>query len=114
MRTSYIQIDGVLYEKGTEPRPQTPMVMPDIQPYQSMVTGEIIESRSKHREHLKRHGCVEIGNDIDRIYKKEMPDVAPQQRHELVRSQIAGMRHDEFKAMLKRDLDQIRWNSNNR
>lgn len=40
-----------------------PMVMPDIQPYRSMVTGEVINSRSRHREHLKDHGCVEVGND---------------------------------------------------
>lgn len=38
-------------------------VMPDIQPYQSMADGSMIMSRSQHREHLKRHGLVEIGND---------------------------------------------------
>lgn len=39
------------------------MVMPDIQPYVSMVDGSIINSRSRHREHLREHGCVEVGND---------------------------------------------------
>lgn len=40
-----------------------PMVVNDIQPYRSMVTGEIINSRSRHREHLKDHGCIEVGNE---------------------------------------------------
>lgn len=40
-----------------------PGVVPDIQPYKSMLTGEMIESRSKHRSHLKQHGCIEIGNE---------------------------------------------------
>ena len=38
-------------------------VMPDIKPYRSMVDGTLITSRSRHREHLKAHGCVEVGND---------------------------------------------------
>lgn len=38
--------------------------MPDIKPYKSMVTGEMITSRSKHREHLKRHDLIEVGNEI--------------------------------------------------
>lgn len=38
-------------------------VMPDIQPYRSMIDGSIIESRSKHRAHLKANGCIEIGNE---------------------------------------------------
>lgn len=39
------------------------MVVNDIAPYRSMVTGEIINSRSRHREHLKDHGCIEVGNE---------------------------------------------------
>jgi hypothetical protein len=37
--------------------------MPDIQPYKSMIDGREITSRSRHREHLRQHGCVEVGND---------------------------------------------------
>lgn len=55
-----------------------PMVMPDIQGYKSMVTGEWIGSRSAHREHLKEHRLVEIGNE--RITKK-----APQLDREGIR-----------------------------
>jgi len=40
-----------------------PMVIADIQPYQSMATGEMITSRSHHRDHLKQHGLIELGNE---------------------------------------------------
>lgn len=39
-------------------------VMPDIQGYRSMASGEYITSRSRHREELKRHGLIEVGNEI--------------------------------------------------
>jgi hypothetical protein len=38
-------------------------VMPDIVPYKSMITGETITSRSRHREHLRSHNCIEVGNE---------------------------------------------------
>lgn len=44
---------------------EAPMVMGDIQPYKSMVTGEMITSRSRHRDHLKRHNVIEVGNEIN-------------------------------------------------
>jgi putative FmdB family regulatory protein len=40
-----------------------PQVAADIQPYRSVIDGSLISSRSKHREHLKAHGCVEVGNE---------------------------------------------------
>src|ERR1700741_404986 len=40
-----------------------PYVMADIQPYKSMIDGSMIESRSKHRTHLKDHGMIEVGNE---------------------------------------------------
>lgn len=52
-----------------------PMVMGDIQPYKSMVTGEMINSRSVHRAHLKEHRLVEVGNETKYIsqQKKQAP-----------------------------------------
>lgn len=38
-------------------------VIADISPYRSVVTGEYITGRSQHKEHLKRHNLVELGND---------------------------------------------------
>lgn len=38
-------------------------VVGDIQPYKSMITGETIQGRRQHREHLRQHGCIEVGNE---------------------------------------------------
>lgn len=46
-----------------EKRTTSWQVMPDISPYISMVDGSVINSRSVHRNHLRQHGCVEVGND---------------------------------------------------
>lgn len=40
-----------------------PMVCGDIEPYISQIDGSVINSRSRHREHLRDHGCIEVGNE---------------------------------------------------
>jgi len=47
-----------------------PTVISDIEGHISMADGSWIDSRSKHRENLKRNGCVEIGNDVPTEHKK--------------------------------------------
>ena len=112
MRKSYVQIDGVLYEKGTEPRSVAPMVMPDIKPYTSMITGETIKSRSQHREHLQQHGCVEIGNEVEHMTKpRPWKDYSAESRKELIRAQVDAMSHADFKRALQRDIESVKWNS---
>ena len=56
-------------EKEKNIRRVAPMVASDIGGYVSQVDGSWIESRSKHRDHLKRHGMVEIGNDVPMKHK---------------------------------------------
>lgn len=61
-------------------------IMPDIQPYQSMIDGSIISSRSKHRAHLKQHGCIEVGNDSSVKNPKRKPlDSPPGLKETLIR-----------------------------
>ena len=43
---------------------EAPMVQSDIEGYISQVDGSWIDSRSKHRAHLKQHRMVELGNDV--------------------------------------------------
>ena len=66
MRTRYVWRDGEMIEiavahPGAEPRIQ---VMPDIGGYKSMADGSWISSRSQHRDHLRRHNCFEVGNEM--------------------------------------------------
>lgn len=55
-----------------------PRVIPDIQPYKSIVTGERIKGRRHHKEHLREHNLVELGNEPIRDRRPvEMPPVIP-------------------------------------
>ena len=110
MHKRYVQINGQLYERGHEPVAEGPMVIEDIKPYQSQVTGEMITSRSQHREHLKQHDCVEIGDQIQHL-KMNRPTFESAQRKELIRAQVDAMSHAEFKRALQRDIDNVKWNS---
>lgn len=44
----------------------------DLKAYKSMITGEMIEGRAKHRAHLKAHGCIEVGNELDKAKPKSL------------------------------------------
>lgn len=60
-RKSYIQIDGVLYEKGAEPasyEKQAPRVFGDLPDFVSPIDGTIVRGRAGMREHCKRHDVV--------------------------------------------------------
>lgn len=59
-------------------------VVKDIEPYRSMVTGERIGGRRQHRDHLKAHGCIEVGNEF-------VPPKAPEY--------VGGVGQDIRKAM---------------
>ena len=51
-------------EKQENIRRETSMVMSDIEGYISQVDGTWIKSRSHHRDHLKQHKMIELGNDV--------------------------------------------------
>lgn len=57
-----------------------PMVMTDMQPYRSMIDGRMITSRSQHRDHLKSHGCIEVGNETKYLKPKEKIDLTPESK----------------------------------
>jgi hypothetical protein len=42
---------------------EAPMVVRDISEYVSMIDGSVISSRKQHRDHLRAHGCIEVGNE---------------------------------------------------
>ena len=70
MRFIY-RADGTSYEVGQDSTPSScHHIMPDIAPYRSMVTGEMIGGRSQHREHMRAHQLVEIGNETKYLQPK--------------------------------------------
>lgn len=61
--TTYRMIDGELVAVRKTETPSTFNVIGDVPAYRSVITGETIEGRSAHREHLAKHGCEEVGNE---------------------------------------------------
>lgn len=74
IKAEYVNDELVFSRDDYEITPDyaAPMIMPDIQPYQSMIDGSLITSRSKHRDHLRQHNCIEIGNETKYLEKKEL------------------------------------------
>ena len=70
--------------KHTKPGHQ---IMLDIQPYKSMVDGSMITSRSKHREHLRQHNCIEIGNET----MQNTPPPVQNNRREMLHRRLGDM-----------------------
>ena len=82
-------------------------VMPDIKPYKSMITGEVISSRSKHREHLKRHGCIEVGNEIG---SRGIPDTSPGKRKEIIKELVNQHTDSTWRKMMRHEVQMRRDN----
>ena len=63
MKRTYVLVDGEFVERKKDSKGRYHYVMPDIQPYRSMIDGKMVSSRSEHRRHLKANNCIEVGND---------------------------------------------------
>ena len=92
-RRRFLQINGELVEVTPDyvPEPRTDYhIMPDIKGYRSMVNGEWISSRSRHREHLREHGLSsnnEVGNDPSVLKARPKPlQSPPGLKEELIRA----------------------------
>ena len=109
MKKRYDCRDGKAIETGRLGK-SGPMIMPDIKPYRSMITGEMITSRSKHREHLKRHGCIEVGNETSQQFQAydRLHEPLRDKRREVIRQQFADMPHKEFKKVIENSVRKAR------
>jgi hypothetical protein len=75
--------------KQKQPIRQASMVQSDIQGYISQVDGSWIDSKSKHREHLKQHRMIELGNDYLTEQKKhEVSKQSQEMRKRAIAEQI--------------------------
>ena len=65
-RKSWVYVNGKAYEKGTEPQlggeKAKYQIIPDIEPFKSPITGEVIRGRGHLRQHMKEHGVTNIGD----------------------------------------------------
>ena len=73
---------------------EAPIVMSDIEGYVSQVDGSWIDSRSKHRNHLKQHRMIELGNDVP----TRQPDAqVSKQSQEARKRQIAELAYAKLR-----------------
>ena len=103
MKRTYIWVDGEMVEKPSSVRRNHHYVIQDEnKPYKSMSDGRMIDSRTKHKRHLKENNCFEIGNE----------EFAPKRETKLVNSKRKEILRDQLHNMTDRDanriLDQIR------
>lgn len=82
MRRRYVFMDGEMVEvsetyENKRPSTDSHNIIPDIAPYRSMIDGSVITSRSKHRAHLRQHGCIEVGNDSSVMNPQRKPLQSP-------------------------------------
>ena len=65
-----------------------PQVIKDIDPYVSQIDGSLITSRSQHRDHLKAHGCIEVGNE--KMEPQKTSWIEQKENKEALRQEIAA------------------------
>lgn len=78
-----------------------PQVVGDLKPYRSMIDGSIVDGRKRHRDHLKAHSCVEIGNDTSHLNRKAAPIHG---RKESLHRMLADVSERELQGMIKREI----------
>jgi len=73
MRKSWIQINGKLIPKEEAHLYDSKgvMILPDIEPFVSPVTGEVIKGRAHLRQHMKQHGVTNIGDYSSEYFQKK-------------------------------------------
>ena len=85
MRKRWVYINGEAIPIGEHVPEAKVFIRGDLQPYQSMVTGEMVDGRSKHREHLRMHGVVEVGDAYDKGLPQSKPKSDPRLREHIAR-----------------------------
>jgi len=73
---------------------EAPMVQSDIEGYVSMVDGTWIKSKSMHRDHLRQHRMIELGNDVP---MKQPEAYVTKQSQEARKRQIAELAYAKLK-----------------
>ena len=106
MKKTYRAV-GNSWVETTKQISTAPMIMTDIQPYKSMIDGSMITSRSHHRNHLKDHNCIEVGNE-----KMESKPPAPvkSKTREILHAQLDNMTNNQANKIMHNIREYARFN----
>ena len=110
MKKSYIWQGDRLVEKIPTRKSREHYVQDDIKPYQSMINGQMITTRSQHRRHLKANRCIEVGNESMETRLTQTKS----NRREVLREQLSNMTHKDANRILERIRDEIRFSNPHR
>ena len=61
--TTYVYRNGKMVVKTAASSDPHVQIIPDIKPYRNMIDGKMVTSRFAHRNLLRDHGCIEVGNE---------------------------------------------------
>jgi hypothetical protein len=106
MKRTFVYMDGEFIERKKDAKGRYHYVIPDIQPYKSMIDGRMITSRSEHRAHLRANGCIEVGNEDPSKHirrDREQNSRLDRIRHE-VNQRFTNAQADKALAKLRDDL----------
>jgi hypothetical protein len=103
---TYVYRDGKIVEKGSQEDTKYHYVVRDIEPYQSMIDGRMITSRSQHREHLRDNNCIEIGNEK---METKLPTVDREKRIKVLREQLWNVSDRDCNKVLDKMREQARF-----
>ena len=102
--------DGELtFWRDDGPRVETKNVhvIKDIEPYKSMINGEMITSRSQHRAHLRAHNCIEIGNeDPTKHISRTAPEISRREKLHRQLGDMSDRQANQLLKQLKKELSQ--------
>ena len=107
MKKTYRAVGNSWVETTKRVSDASHMIMGDIQPYKSMIDGSMITSRSHHRNHLKDHDCIEVGNE-----KMESKPPAPvkSKAREILHAQLANMTNNQADKIMHNIREYARFN----
>jgi len=82
-----------------------PQVIRDIGPYKSMIDGSIIDGRRRHRDHLRAHGCIEVGNEQMKVTSSP---VSKDTRKKTMHQILGDCSDRDVQRMVKREIEMRR------
>ncbi|HEV8490714.1 MAG TPA: hypothetical protein VGR76_00535 [Candidatus Angelobacter sp.] len=88
-------------EEVTDAPTDGPQVIRDLQPYRSMIDGSVIDGRKRHRDHLRAHGCIEVGNDTSHMERKPIP---VKSHKEALHRVLADVSDRQLAQMIQREI----------
>lgn len=82
-----------------------PQVIRDIGPYKSMIDGSIIDGRKRHRDHLRAHGCIEVGNEQMKVTSQP---ISKTNRKESLHRMLGDCSDRDVQRMVQREIESRR------